>query len=86
MSPAATDTCTTPLNSLDDFRKLVTAVEVNGQQLNRTPRSVFKAPEISRFELLQPIPAGATVPADVRKLLGWSEEQATTAGAYPVKR
>jgi parallel beta-helix repeat protein len=86
MSPASTDTCIAGLNSLDDFRKLVPAFETKGQQLNRTPRSVFKSPELSRYELLQPMPAGAVTPVDVRKVLGWSEEQARTAGAYPVQR
>jgi hypothetical protein len=86
MSPAATDSCVSSLASLDEFRKLVPAFEANGRQLDQTPRSVFKAPDLDRYELLQMIPGGETIPADVRKLLGWSEEQARTAGAYPVRR
>lgn len=86
MSPAATENCSTTLTSLADFRKLVPAFETNGQQLDRTPRSTFKGPELGRYELLQAIPPapGATaLPADVREALGWDESDGRTAGAYP---
>ena len=86
MSPATTDNCVAPLGSLEEFQKLVPAFEANGRQLDRTPRSVFKGPDVERYDLLQAIPAGTILPADVRKLLGWSEEEAKTAGAYPFKR
>ena len=88
-SPANSDNCLSTFNSLDDFRKQVPGFEANGQQMDRTLRAVFKAPELSRYELLQPIPSapGAQVtPAAVSKLLGWSEEEARTAGAYPAQR
>jgi parallel beta-helix repeat protein len=86
MSPATTDNCVTPLGSLDEFHKLVPAFEANGLQLDRTPRSVFKGPDVDRYDLLQAIPAGTALPADVRKQLGWTEQEAQTAGAYPFKR
>ncbi len=85
-SPAATDSCSTPLGSLDDFRKLMPAFEASGRQIEKTPRSVFKGPDLGRYELLEAVPAGETLPDDVRKLLGWSKEQAATAGAYPFQR
>jgi hypothetical protein len=88
MSPAATDSCITTLASLDDFRKLEPAFETNGRQLDRTPRSVFKSPDLGRYELLQALPgtpAGETIPAEVRKLLGWSEVEARSPGAYPLR-
>jgi hypothetical protein len=88
-SPAATDNCVSSLGSLDEFRKLVPAFEANGRQLDRTPRSIFKAPDLGRYELLQPLPqtpAGQMLPADVRQLLGWSEEEARSPGAYPFRR
>ena len=73
--------------SFDEFRKLMPAFEAKGQQLDRTPRSVFKGPDISRYELLQPLPGTrAPLPPDVRKLLNWSEEDAKSAGAYPVRK
>jgi hypothetical protein len=82
-SPAATDSCTTPLGSLDEFRKLMPAFEAGGRQIEKTPRSIFKGPDLGRYELLEALPAGEALPDDVRKLLGWSKEQAATAGAYP---
>ena len=86
MSPASTDNCLAQLGSLDEFRKLVPAFEANGRQLDRTPRSVFKGPDVGRYELLHAIPGSATLPADVRKLLGWSEGDAGSPGAYPYRQ
>jgi hypothetical protein len=85
-SPAATDSCSTPLGSLDEFRKLMPAFEAGGRQIERTPRSIFKGPDLGRYELLEALPPGEPLPDDVRKLLGWTKEQATTAGAYPFGR
>ena len=89
MSPVATESCISNLGSLDEFRKLVSAFEANGRQLDHTPRSIFKGTDVGRYELQQALPStlGAdTFPADVRKLLDWSEEEARTPGAYPFKR
>ena len=86
MSPATTDNCTAQLGSLDDFRKLVPAFESSGHQFDRTVRSIFKGPDIERYELLQAIPGSTPSPADVLKLLGWSENDATSPGAYPYRR
>jgi hypothetical protein len=87
-SPAAGDSCQTVLHSLDEFRKLMPAFESSGQQLDRTPRSIFKAPDLGRYELLQALPKmpeGVALPADVRALLGWSEDDARLPGAYPFR-
>jgi parallel beta-helix repeat protein len=88
-SPAATDGCVATLGSLDEFRKLAPGLEASGRQLDRTPRSIFKGPDLGRYELLQALPGtpgGEMLPADVRKLLGWSEEEARSPGAYPFRR
>jgi Right handed beta helix region len=87
-SPAANDGCSSTFTSLDDFRKAYPAFEANGTQLERTPRSIFKGPDLGNYELLNAIPGapqGELVPADVRKLLGWSEEESKTPGAYPFR-
>ncbi len=86
-SPATTENCLQTFNSLDDFRKQVSGFEAAGQQMNKTPRSVFKAPDLDRFDLLQAIPAarGNETPLQVKKLLGWSETE-SMVGAYPVKK
>ena len=87
-SPAATESCVSRLGSLDEFRKLVPAFEASGRQLDATPRSIFKGPDLGRYELLQALPGmtGEALPADIRKLLGWSEEDARSPGAYPFGR
>ena len=88
-SPAATESCVSRLGSLEEFRKLVPAFEASARQLDRTPRSIFKGPDLGRYELLQALPVspgGPVLPADIRKLLGWSEEETQTPGAYPFRR
>jgi parallel beta-helix repeat protein len=88
-SPAANDACAATFGSLDEFRKQVPTVEASGRQLDLTPQSVFKSPALGRYDLLQALPgtpAAATIPADIRKPLGWSETDARSAGAYPFRR
>jgi parallel beta-helix repeat protein len=88
-SPAANESCVSTFGSLDEFRKQVPAVEASGRQFDLTPPSVFKGPVFGRYDLLQALPgmpATATLPADIRKLLGWSETDARSAGAYPFRR
>jgi hypothetical protein len=82
-SPSATESCVSSFGSLEEFRRLLPTFEARGRQLDRTPRSIFKSPDLGRYELLHALPAGETLPPDVRKLLGWSEEEAGTPGAYP---
>ncbi len=87
-SPAATDTCLTSIESLDAFRKAAPGFEAAGREIQATPRSIFRSPELGHYQLVRP-PAPATpvakVPADVLKLLGWSEQDARTPGAYPFR-
>jgi Right handed beta helix region len=87
-SPAASDSCLSTLRSLDEFHNLLPAFEAGGRQLDRTPRSIFEGPDLDRYELLQALPGppeGAAFPTDVRKLLGWSENEARSPGAYPFR-
>jgi hypothetical protein len=88
-SPAATESCLTKAASLEEFRKLAPAFEVTGRQLDATPRSIFKSPELGRYQLLQRLPesaGGDVMPPGIRKLLGWNEEDAQSPGAYPFNR
>jgi len=84
-SPAQTDICSSTFNTLDDFRKVVTGFEDNGRELDRTPRSVFRGADLGRYDL-QPnsgIPKSRlSTPPDVRKLLGWTDQDAQYPGAY----
>jgi len=85
-SPAASESCLTTASSLEEFRKLMPAFEASGRQLDRTPRSIFTSRDLGRYGLRQALPGGEALPADVRKLLGWSEDEARTPGAYPFRR
>jgi hypothetical protein len=85
-SPASGGNCMVTAGSLDEFRKLAPAFEETGRQLDRTPRSIFKGPDLGRYELLEALPVKETLPLDVRKLLGWSEQEAQSPGAYPFRR
>ena len=85
-SPAANEGCLAKYASLDEFRRAVPGFEGGSQELDRTPASVFKGPDLERYELLEPIGGGEAVPDDVRRLLGWSEAEARTVGAYPSGR
>jgi parallel beta-helix repeat protein len=85
-SPAAADSCLVTASSLDEFRKSAPQFEAGGQQLDLTPRSVFKGPDVGRYMPLPTSPAirgGSTLPADVRQILGWKAQDAMTPGAYP---
>jgi len=87
-APSAGENCTSRLASLDDFRKLEPAFEKNGVQIDRSPRSVLKGPDLGHFELRRPlpnVPAINFLPPEVRSLLGWSEAEAKTPGAYPLR-
>ena len=80
--------CAAQLASLDDFRKLWPEFEKNGVEIDRSSRSVLKGPDAGRFELqhAQPdAPAINLLPAEVRSILGWSEAEAKTPGAYPLR-
>ena len=85
--PARTDTCSSTFTTLDDFRKAVAGFEANGRELDRTPRSVFQGADLGRYTL-QPnsgIPKSRVLaPPEVRKLLGWTEQDAQFPGAYPL--
>jgi parallel beta-helix repeat protein len=87
-APSAGENCTSRFVSLDDFRKLQPAFEKNGVQIDRSPRSVLKGPDRGNFELqraLPNVPARNFLPSEVRSLLGWSEAEAMTPGAYPLR-
>lgn len=88
-SPAAAENCLLTATSLEEFRKAVPQFETAGQQRDLTPRSVFKSPDAGRYEPRQPfaaMPRAPVLPPEVRRLLGWSEQDAVTKGAFPPRR
>jgi len=87
-APSEAEGCVSQLVSLDDFRKLRPALEKNGVEIDRSTRSVLKGPDAGRFELqhaLPGLPAINLLPPEVRSLLGWTETDAKTPGAYPLR-
>jgi parallel beta-helix repeat protein len=85
-APSQAAGCNSQLATLDDFRKLQPAFEKDGVEIDRSPRSVLRGPDLGHFELraaLPNTPAKNFLPAEVRALLGWSESEAQTPGAYP---
>lgn len=57
--------------------------EKNSRLLRREVGSVVHSVDLKNFELVADLPATAPLPEDIRKLLGWTEADAKTAGAYP---
>jgi hypothetical protein len=87
-SPAQGENCVARYDSLEEFRKAAPGFEATGIQLNLTPASVLKGPDVKRYELLHALPApkeGRHLPAEVLKLLGWTSADAQTPGAYPIR-
>jgi hypothetical protein len=87
-APSEAENCNSQLASLDDFRKLEPAFEKNGVQIDRSPRSVLKGPDLGHFELQRALPNAPAInflPPELRSLLGWTEEEAKTPGAYPLR-
>ena len=87
-SPAPTESCLAEHDSLEAFRKAVPSFETRARYLDASPGSVLKGPDLQSYELLRALPgtaAGVTLPADVRKLLGWTEADSRSPGAYPVR-
>ena len=72
--------------SLEAFRTAVKGFEANGMQIDASTREVLRSPDLRNFRTSRRIerPKGAPpLPEEVRKLLGWTEEQARSVGAYP---
>jgi parallel beta-helix repeat protein len=91
LSPASGQAqgCVARAGSLDEFRKLAPAFEASGVQFDKTPRWIFKGPDVGRYELRQPVePARDSnlLPAEVRERLGWNANDAKSPGAYPVRK
>lgn len=87
--PLPAEKCVDEFASLEAFRAAVHGFEVGSVQIDAAPRDVFRSPELRNFEPTREFRRAEGPPAlpeDVRKLLGWSESQARTVGAYPAGR
>jgi hypothetical protein len=73
---------------LGDFRRLVATFETRGRQIDASPGSILKSPDLGNYELVGALPGtagGEAAPGDVRRLLGWSEQESRSPGAYPFR-
>ena len=87
-SPAPGESCTVECPTLDDLRKPHPEYEAHGVYLAGYTGSVFQSAELGRYQLARALPeiAGAEpLPALIQKLLGWSDPDARTPGAYPFR-
>jgi len=87
-SPADSTNCLTEFKSLDGLRQLHPEFETHSQYLNNYYGSVFKSPELGRFELLREFPGSGSadsLPAEIRQVLGRPEQNEGTPGAYPLQ-
>ena len=85
-SPVEGEDCVTEFKSLDGLRKLHPEFEAHSRYLDNYTGSVFKSPELKRFELsvdLALAPSVNTLPAEIQKLLGWPDQAMQVPGAYP---
>jgi hypothetical protein len=86
-SPAPGGQCQVGLDSLADLQKVSSGFERNGRSFSGYGGALFRSPELRRLELAS-LPPGVQpvsgVPADVRRLLGWSEAP-SIPGAFPFR-
>ncbi|MBN2371103.1 MAG: right-handed parallel beta-helix repeat-containing protein [Vicinamibacteria bacterium] len=87
-SPAAGEKCRVESASLDALRQLQPELEAGSLYLSDYRDGLFKSPELHNYELVTPLPMSldGLVPSEILVLLGWSEKEARTPGAYPARR
>lgn len=82
------ENCSVSFDNLAGFQQRLSNLGVNDQQLEGSPRSVFMAPDLHRYQLREALPTHQKVamPNEVRKQLDWSKKEAErTVGAVPAK-
>ena len=85
-SPATGETCQRGIDTLAEIQAHTPAFERNGHALADYRGALFRSPELRNFELAE-LPPGVrtvdSVPAAIRRLLGWNE--ASVPGAFPFR-
>ncbi|HEY5550312.1 MAG TPA: right-handed parallel beta-helix repeat-containing protein [Opitutaceae bacterium] len=87
--PLPAEKCVDEFGSLNAFRVAVSGFEANSVQVDAAPGAVVRSLELGNYQLSRALERAAGAPAlpdDVRILLGWSEAEARTVGAYPFGR
>jgi hypothetical protein len=86
-SPATGDNCQSGLGSLTELQKVSPDFERHGRFLGNDGRALLRSHELRSCELAQ-LPPGVEpvpgVPAEVKRLLGWSGDP-SVSGAFPFR-
>ncbi len=88
-SPVEGGNCVTELPTLTDLQKLAPDFETHSQAVNLPLGSVFKAPDLARYELIRsfgPAVGAGPLPPEVRQVLAWPDQTPFLPGAYPSRR
>jgi parallel beta-helix repeat protein len=84
--PLPAEKCVDEFASLGAFRAAVAGFEANSVEIDAAPGAVVRSMDLGNYQLNHVLERAAGAPAlpeDVRKLLGWTEAEARTVGAYP---
>ena len=87
-SPVRTGSGNTELQTLADLNNLHPQFEAHSKVLTRSLPTLFKSPDLNRYELIQNItlpPSAAPLPDEVRQHLAWPSQNTTRPGAYPTQ-
>jgi parallel beta-helix repeat protein len=87
-SPAPGEQCQAGFETLNDLRKLYPQFAVNSQAFSGYDGPLFKSAVLGNYQLVPTAPGAKTglpLSAEIRKILGQSQQQAAYVGAYPPK-
>lgn len=82
-SPVEGKNCAAEFSTLTGFQKLNAEFEANGIELASDIRSIFKNPELSRFQLIRRIETAAKLPLPSVVQQALNRKKDRTPGAYP---
>ena len=83
-SPAEGDNNQFEFQTLAGLHARLPQFEVHSQILELDPGAVLQSPELKNYRPIRVLPASASVPDDIARLLGWPEQTAAGPGAYPI--
>lgn len=85
-SPMENEECRSPVGTLTDLHKLHPEFSANSLEFDGYRGPLFRSLELANFQLSPRFPgskAATQLPAEIGKLLGYSEKNAKFIGAYP---
>jgi len=87
-SPEDNNNCQVEFRTLEEMRKSHPEFEAHSLYLTNCFGSVLKCPALDNYELIRNFegPALVPLPAEIQQLLGWTEQESRTPGAYPLRQ